>query len=77
MMDLLSKSGPDVFSPDWLLLAVALVLIAAPFNYEQPLLGSGWLATLAYPRLFGAGLIWMTIIKRMTTSQDNRDGLAG
>ena len=41
------------------------MLIAAPLDYEQPALGSGWFAILSYPRLFVAGLIWMTILNRL------------
>ena len=43
---------------DGLWLALALALLAAPLPYEDPVLTVGWTALLAYPRLYGAWLLW-------------------
>ena len=39
-------------------LAIAIALVAAPLPYRSPMLEEGWLALLAYPRLYGAWLLW-------------------
>ena len=42
----------------WLLLLLAAILIGAPLPYTAPRLQAGWLALLAYPRVYGAYLLW-------------------
>lgn len=41
----------------WLVL-VGIVLIAADLPYSSPQLAAGWLALLAYPKLYGGLLLW-------------------
>ena len=48
---------------DTLWLVGALVLLAAPLPYEDPILTTGWTALLAYPRLYGAWLLWAWLIR--------------
>jgi hypothetical protein len=53
---------------DWLsavLFGIALVLIAAPLPYTSPFLNEGWMALIAYPRLYGGWLLWFCLIRRM------------
>jgi hypothetical protein len=42
----------------WVVWGLGLVLIAAPLSYQVPLLTGGRWAFLAYPRLYGALLLW-------------------
>jgi alpha-1,2-mannosyltransferase len=45
--------------PGWTAwLAIAIALIAAPLPYRDAAFDGGWLALLAYPRLYGAWLLW-------------------
>ena len=44
-------------------LALAFFLLAAPLAYEDPSLADGWIALLAYPRLYGAWLLWAWLIR--------------
>ena len=57
---------------DGLWLALALALLAAPFPYEDPALTVGWTALFAYPRLYGAWLLWGWLVREMWT--DRRAG---
>jgi hypothetical protein len=50
--------APGRPASDGLWLAVALALLAAPLPYQDPRLTVGWAALLAYPRLYGAWLLW-------------------
>ena len=50
---------------DGLWLALALALLAAPLPYEDPVLSVGWAALLAYPRLYGAWLLWGWLIREL------------
>jgi hypothetical protein len=52
------RRGLDVV---WLL--AALLLLGAPLPYEDPALSAGWLALLAYPRLYGAWLLWAWLVR--------------
>lgn len=52
-------------STDGILLTLALLLLALPFPYENPSLSQGWLALLAYPRLYGGWLLWLVAVRRM------------
>lgn len=42
----------------WLALGGVIVLIAAPLPYTDPRLAAGWWSLLAYPRVYGAYLLW-------------------
>jgi Glycosyltransferase family 87 len=42
----------------WVVLAVAALLIGTPLPYQSPALKASWLALLAYPRVYGAYLLW-------------------
>jgi hypothetical protein len=53
------------FSTELLLLGLALLLLMAPIPYEQPRWSAGWLALLAYPRLYGAWLLWAVAVRRL------------
>ena len=46
-------------------LALAAFLLAAPLPYEDPSLADGWIALLAYPRLYGAWLLWAWLIREL------------
>ena len=46
-------------------LALAFFLLAAPLPYEDPSLADGWIALLAYPRLYGAWLLWAWLIREL------------
>jgi hypothetical protein len=39
-------------------LLVAALLLGAPLPYQSPRLEAGWLALFAYPRVYGAYLLW-------------------
>ena len=47
----------------WLGLGAALLLLIAPIPFKYADWDSGWWALLAYPRLYGAGLLWIVAIK--------------
>jgi hypothetical protein len=49
------------------LVGIAL-LLWAPWPYKSPVLNDGWLALLAYPRLYGGWLIWGWLLKQMAGS---------
>lgn len=55
---------------DWLTLGAAVLSFMVPFPYEHPLLNPGWLALLAYPRLYGAWLIWIVAVHRMASTRN-------
>jgi hypothetical protein len=57
------------FSTDGLLLGMALFLLIVPFRYDDLSLSVGWLALLAYPRLYGAWLMWWVAIRRMRVAR--------
>jgi ABC-type molybdate transport system permease subunit len=42
----------------WAALALAALLMGAPLPYKSARLEAGWLALLAYPRVYGAYLLW-------------------
>jgi hypothetical protein len=46
-------------------LGASLVLLAAPLPYKDPALADGWVALLAYPRLYGAWLLWGWLIRAL------------
>jgi hypothetical protein len=54
----------------WLLLGVSFFLIAADLPYRSPRLAEGMLALLAYPKLYGALLLWgLTIFEAIQMNQ--------
>lgn len=52
----------------WLGLGIALLLLVAPFPFKHVEWDVGWWALLAYPRLFGALLLWVVTIFLMAWS---------
>lgn len=42
----------------WAILAMVTFLLGAPLPYKSPGLTAGWLALVAYPRVYGAFLLW-------------------
>ncbi len=44
------------------LFCVALLLLGLPLDYKNPTLSQGALALLAYPRLYGAWLLWAALV---------------
>ena len=66
--DLLRRA--TYLSIDGVLLALALCLLVAPIPYyTAPALSNGWLALLAYPRLYGAWLLWLVALRRMVVAE--------
>jgi hypothetical protein len=57
----LETSERRVLDIAWL--ALAFFLLAAPLPYKDPSLADGWIALLAYPRLYGAWLLWAWLIR--------------
>ncbi len=55
-------SGRPLSWPSLILLTLALFLYMVPFPINHPRLQQGWLALLAYPRLYAAWLVWLTLI---------------
>lgn len=50
---------------EWVLLGAALIWLVLPIPYKDESLSKGWLALLAYPRLFGGWLLWLTAMRQM------------
>ncbi len=48
-------------------LAISIALIAAPLPYRDPAFDGGWLALLAYPRVYGAWLLWAWLAREVAT----------
>ena len=48
-------------------LAIAVALVAAPLPYRDPALTEGWLALFAYPRVYGAWLLWAWLAREIST----------
>jgi hypothetical protein len=46
----------------WGTLALAALLLTAPLPYKSPALAVGWPALLAYPRVYGAYLLWLVLV---------------
>jgi hypothetical protein len=53
----------------WIILGIAMALIAANLPYISPQLATGWWALLAYPKLYGAWLLWGLALR--ACRQDN------
>jgi hypothetical protein len=59
------------------LLASGTLLIAAPFPFRSARLTDGLLALLAYPRLYGALLLWALALAWSTTSRQATEAFHG
>ena len=46
----------------WSVLAIALGLLALPIPFKSPVLAHGWLALMAFPRVYGAYLLWLWLL---------------
>jgi hypothetical protein len=46
-------------------LAIAIALLAAPLPYRDAAFENGWLALLAYPRVYGAWLLWAWLAREI------------
>jgi hypothetical protein len=57
-------------------LALAALLLGAPLPYKAPQIQAGWWAIIAYPRVYGAYLLWAWIAWALTGSKVDRVGLA-
>jgi hypothetical protein len=55
-------SGYPLSRATLILLGLALILYSVPFPINHPRLQQGWLALLAYPRLYGAWLVWLALV---------------
>jgi disulfide bond formation protein DsbB len=51
----------------WLVPLLAALLIGAPLPYTSRRLQGGWLALVAYPRVYGAYLLWAWLGWRLAT----------
>jgi hypothetical protein len=59
----------------WALLGLACVLLVYPFRYFphiEPAWSGGWLALLAYPRLYGAWVLWGLALHCMVARNGSR-----
>jgi hypothetical protein len=54
---------------DFAWLTATLFLIGWPLPYTAPELARGWLALLAYPRLYGGWALWLWFMRRMTSER--------
>ena len=41
---------------------VALALLLPDWQFDRPELLGGWRALLAYPRVYGIGLLWLVLV---------------
>jgi hypothetical protein len=48
---------------EWTLLILGILLLAPPLPYKDPAISTGWVALLAYPRLYGGWILWWLSIK--------------
>ena len=55
---LIAWAGRQASAWPWIVLAAGAALIAADLPYNSPRVAVGALALLAYPKLYGAGLLW-------------------
>ena len=55
-------SGQPLSRATLIVLGVALLLYTVPFPINHPRLQQGWLALLAYPRLYAAWLVWLALV---------------
>ncbi|MCB0209307.1 MAG: DUF2029 domain-containing protein [Anaerolineae bacterium] len=68
----LTLSYGIVLKGTWVGLGVALLLLVAPVPFKYADWASGWWALLAYPRLYGAGLLWMVALKLLYNARFGR-----
>ncbi|HZQ07559.1 MAG TPA: glycosyltransferase family 87 protein [Anaerolineae bacterium] len=61
-------------SSDLLWLALVVLLLALPFPYKSPMLRDGWLALLAYPRLYSGWLLFLWLLRQMVRPSAARVG---
>jgi hypothetical protein len=54
-------SGYPIARVSLIFLMIALILYMVPFPINHPKLQQGWLALLAYPRLYAAWLVWLSV----------------
>jgi hypothetical protein len=57
----------------WGALALAALLLAAPLPYKSPALAAGWLALLAYPRVYGAYLLWLVLALMLERAKESSE----
>lgn len=60
----------------WIVLVGATVLMAAPLPYTHPRLAEGWWSLLAYPRAYGALVLWgwlVWVLRRPPGREDIRE----
>ncbi len=63
---MLMRLAPKPIEPiDLIWFGTIVLLLAVPWPYKSNRLSGGWLALLAYPRLYGGWLLWLWLIKRM------------
>jgi hypothetical protein len=55
-------SGYPIARVSLIFVMIALILYIVPFPLNHPRLQQGWLALLAYPRLYAAWLVWLSLI---------------
>lgn len=65
VLNSLLSTSASFLNLDWLLLAIACLLLVAPLPYKNHL-SPGWLAFLVYPRLFGGLLLWYLCLRSTT-----------
>ena len=56
----------------WAALALAGLLIGAPLPYKSARVQASWLALLAYPRVYGAYLLWGWIAWALAGAKQSR-----
>jgi hypothetical protein len=56
----------------WAILALAALLLGAPLPYKAPQIQAGWWALAAYPRVYGAYLLWGWIAWALAGSRAQR-----
>jgi hypothetical protein len=61
----------------WAALLTAGALLSAPLPYRSPQLTTGWLALLAYPRLYGAYALWLWLGWALASSRKREDTGSG
>jgi hypothetical protein len=68
------RSGVWYSTGSWMIwgaLALVALLLAAPLPYKSPALAVGWLALLAYPRVYGAYLLWLVLALMLRRAKES------
>jgi hypothetical protein len=60
---LLSIHRERLFAPAGLLTLCALAMIGLDLPYRSPRLADGWIAVVAYPKLYGALILWWLLLR--------------